>query len=210
MSTGQNPIKTLATLTLVCAAAMLAACGQEQAAAPPAETAQSKAAAPVPETDPIADAAEVMTEASYRRHVETLASDEFGGRAPASPGEDLTIAYLVDHFKGLGLEPANNGSYTQDVPLAWVEVVNQPDLVFSGGEGEDMVQPANIRSRASAASCSRLDDNIIAGFIGAFLSRILVSLVTGRRTYFNWNIGSFVVADLGSARASCRLRRSKR
>ena len=139
MSIGQNSIKTLATLTLVCAAAMLAACGQEQAAAPPADSAQSKAAAPVPETDPIADAAEVMTEASYRRHVETLASDEFGGRAPASPGEDLTIAYLVDHFKGLGLEPANNGSYTQDVPLAWVEVVNQPDLVFSGGEGEDMV-----------------------------------------------------------------------
>jgi hypothetical protein len=37
-----------------------------------------------------------MTEASYRRHIEILASDEFGGRAPGSPGEDLTLAYATD------------------------------------------------------------------------------------------------------------------
>ncbi len=57
-----------------------------------------------------------MTEAAYRRHIEILASDEFGGRAPASPGEELTVEYLVRTFENLGLEPANGDSYTQDVP----------------------------------------------------------------------------------------------
>jgi Zn-dependent M28 family amino/carboxypeptidase len=80
-----------------------------------------------------------MTEASYRRHIETLASDEFGGRAPGSPGEDLTIDYLVQNFENLGLESANGDSYIQDVPLAWVEVSNNPDLVISGDQGEDLV-----------------------------------------------------------------------
>ena len=47
--------------------------------------------------------------------------------------------YLVEHFRSIGLEPANGDSYTQDVPLAWVEAVNRPDLVFSGGEGDDLV-----------------------------------------------------------------------
>jgi Zn-dependent M28 family amino/carboxypeptidase len=48
------------------------------------------------------------------------------------------VDYLVQNFKNLGLEPANGDSYVQDVPLVWVEVINNPDLVFSGGEGEDL------------------------------------------------------------------------
>jgi hypothetical protein len=31
--------------------------------------------------------------------VQTLASDAFEGRAPGSPGEDKTIAYLIERFK---------------------------------------------------------------------------------------------------------------
>ncbi|HEY6620425.1 MAG TPA: M20/M25/M40 family metallo-hydrolase [Steroidobacteraceae bacterium] len=50
--------------------------------------------------------------------VKTLASDEFQGRAPGTPGEALTIAYLIDQFRLLGLEPAGDkGSWTQAVPL---------------------------------------------------------------------------------------------
>ena len=33
--------------------------------------------------------------------------------------------------------------------------------------------------------------------IGAFLGGFLFSLLTGRGTYFDWNIGSFVVAVRG-------------
>ncbi len=48
----------------------------------------------------------------------TLASDEFQGRAPGTPGEDKTIFYVVEQFKAAGLEPAGeNGGWTQTVPM---------------------------------------------------------------------------------------------
>lgn len=50
--------------------------------------------------------------------VQTLASDEFEGRAPGTAGEAKTIAYLTDTFRSLGLEPGGeNGGWTQAVPL---------------------------------------------------------------------------------------------
>ena len=107
-------------------AMLLAACGQdttpkqttESADTTQPEEAVAVSEAPAQASDPIAMGVEAMTEAEYRRHVETLASDEFGGRAPGSPGEELTVDYLVKHFENLGLEPGNGDSYTQDVPLA--------------------------------------------------------------------------------------------
>jgi Zn-dependent M28 family amino/carboxypeptidase len=48
----------------------------------------------------------------------SLASDEFEGRGPGTPGEGRTIAYLTEQFRQLGLEPGGpNGSWTQTVPL---------------------------------------------------------------------------------------------
>jgi Zn-dependent M28 family amino/carboxypeptidase len=47
-----------------------------------------------------------------------LASDEFEGRAPGTPGEEKTIPYLIEQFKAAGLEPAGeNGGWTQTVPM---------------------------------------------------------------------------------------------
>lgn len=55
--------------------------------------------------------------------VKTMASDEFEGRSPGSPGETKTVEYLTAQFKALGLEPAGDkGGYTQDVPLARFQV----------------------------------------------------------------------------------------
>ena len=48
----------------------------------------------------------------------TLASDAFQGRAPGTPGETKTVAYLVDQFRALGLQPGGeNGGWLQHVPL---------------------------------------------------------------------------------------------
>jgi Zn-dependent M28 family amino/carboxypeptidase len=48
----------------------------------------------------------------------TLASDEFEGRGPGTPGEAKTIAYLSQQFQSLGLEPAgDDGTFLQRVPL---------------------------------------------------------------------------------------------
>ena len=58
---------------------------------------------------------------SLLSEIEVLASDEFGGRAPGSPGEDLTIGYLTEQFAGLGLAPGNpDGTWVQTVPLVGI------------------------------------------------------------------------------------------
>jgi uncharacterized membrane protein YeaQ/YmgE (transglycosylase-associated protein family) len=41
-------------------------------------------------------------------------------------------------------------------------------------------------------------ENIIVGIIGALLGGFLFSPLTGRETYFDWNVGSFVVAVIGA------------
>ena len=51
-------------------------------------------------------------------HTKTLSSDEYAGRGPGTKGEELTVAYLVDQFKKIGLKPGNtDGTYIQKVPL---------------------------------------------------------------------------------------------
>ncbi|MBB5207298.1 M28 family peptidase [Chiayiivirga flava] len=51
-------------------------------------------------------------------HVRILASDAFEGRAPGTPGEEKTVAYLIEQFRKAGLEPGGtDGGWTQAVPL---------------------------------------------------------------------------------------------
>ena len=58
---------------------------------------------------------------SVLEHITALASDEFEGRAPGTHGEAVTIDYLQQQFKKLGLEPGNpDGTYVQAVPLVGV------------------------------------------------------------------------------------------
>src|SRR5215468_9654779 len=64
---------------------------------------------------PEIDTAAVMT------HTKVLSSDEFEGRAPGTKGEELTVNYLVDQFKKVGLKPGNtDGTYVQKVPLVGI------------------------------------------------------------------------------------------
>jgi Zn-dependent M28 family amino/carboxypeptidase len=68
--------------------------------------------------DRLKPALESVRADSMLEHIKTLASDEFEGRAPGSPGEEKTTAYLVDRLKAMGLQPGNpDGSYEQVVPL---------------------------------------------------------------------------------------------
>ncbi len=73
-----------------------------------------------------------LSGASILQRVKVLASDEFEGRAPASPGEEKTVAYLVDEFKKIGLAPGNpNGTYVQNVPM--IGITSQPTATFTAG-----------------------------------------------------------------------------
>ncbi len=72
------------------------------------------------------DAADLM------RLTTTLASDEFEGRAPGTPGEEKTVALLTARFQELGLAPGNpDGSYVQAVDL--VGFTAQPTASFAVG-----------------------------------------------------------------------------
>ncbi len=62
--------------------------------------------------------AETLRGEDVLAHIKVLASDAFEGRGPGTPGEDKTIAYLVDTFKAMGLKPGNpDGTFVQEVPL---------------------------------------------------------------------------------------------
>jgi Zn-dependent M28 family amino/carboxypeptidase len=52
------------------------------------------------------------------KHIKRLASDEFGGRGPLSAGETLTINYLAQAYKNIGLVGGVKGDFLQPVPMA--------------------------------------------------------------------------------------------
>lgn len=66
--------------------------------------------------------------------VERLASDEFQGRLPGTPGEELTINYLAEQFSRHGLSQAgSDGSYFQSVPLLGITSIPEGGLVVTRG-----------------------------------------------------------------------------
>lgn len=75
--------------------------------------------------------------------IAVLSSDEFGGRAPGSPGEDLTVTYLSRAFAEAGLEPGNpDGTYVQQVPLVGMTTTEMTASSEPGGAwrpGEEFV-----------------------------------------------------------------------
>ncbi len=67
-------------------------------------------------------------------HIKVLSSDAFEGRGPGTPGEDKTIAYLVDQYKQMGLAPGNpDGSYIQKVPLVGITSKTTTSFVTPSG-----------------------------------------------------------------------------
>jgi predicted small secreted protein len=79
-------------------------------------------------------AAVEISEATMDDVVRVLSSDEFEGRAPGTPGEEKTLAYLIERFEAAGLQPGNNGSWLQEVPLMEITGANHSALTISGGK----------------------------------------------------------------------------
>ena len=74
---------------------------------------------------------------ALREHIAILASDEFEGRPPAEPAEELTLDYLERAFAQAGLHPGApqaDGSmgWRQEVPLISATVTNEPRLFIAG------------------------------------------------------------------------------
>ena len=84
-----------------------------------------------------ADTAVTIDPERLSQTVKILASDEFEGRGPATPGETKTIEWLTKSFRDLGLEPAGErGSWTQAVPLVRTQI-GSPATMSIAIQGKD-------------------------------------------------------------------------
>jgi len=92
-------------------------------------------------------------------HVKVLSSDKFGGRAPSSEGEKLTLAYLTEQFKAIGFKPGNGDSFLQEVPLVSIEASSDMTLAIGGKNyqhGTDMVMGSSRISELEKLTNSEL------------------------------------------------------
>ena len=94
--------------------------------APIAALAACTSTGPGPDQAAIDTALGTISAPDLVEHIQVLASDEFEGRAPSSRGEELTVAYLAEQFESMGLQPGNDGSWYQDVPL--VSITADPSM----------------------------------------------------------------------------------
>ncbi len=100
------------------------------------------------------------------RHIKVLASDEFEGRAPGSKGEELSVKYIYEQFKALGLKPGNpNGTYTQEVPLAGITTAPTAAFEIKGQKTEMKFPDDYVASSARLQSSIKVNNSEIV-FVG--------------------------------------------
>jgi len=63
---------------------------------------------------------------------QTLSSDAYEGRAPTTPAEDKTVAYIIERFQKAGLKPGNKGRWTQDVPMVEITATDVQPFTVTG------------------------------------------------------------------------------
>ncbi len=89
----------------------------------------------------------VASAADIGRRIERLASDEFEGRAPGTPGGQAASQYIADEMKSAGLSPmGENGTYFQPVKLTESEV--QPTSSLTIHHGENTLMEADQSTNA--------------------------------------------------------------
>jgi Zn-dependent M28 family amino/carboxypeptidase len=99
-----------------------------------ASTAFTAAARPSCAAEPVFPAIEGR---AVLEHTKVLSSDAFEGRAPGTPGEERTVAYLTEQLQKIGLRPGNpDGTWVQRIALVGTTVQGAPPLVFGKGAAE--------------------------------------------------------------------------
>ncbi|MGI8705892.1 MAG: M28 family metallopeptidase [Sphingomicrobium sp.] len=86
-------------------------------------------------------------------HVQTLSSDAFEGRAPATQGEKMTVDYLVRELKAAGVQPGGEvidgqRQWTQRVPLLMSDFAAPPTIRMTlGGKQRSLTQGEEVSVR---------------------------------------------------------------
>jgi len=126
--------------------------------------------APAPTTSaprvPIGQLPSIDTDALLA-HVRKLSSDEFEGRAPGTKGEQLSVAYLADEFKKVGLKPGNtDGTYFQKVPLVGITPAPAPLVVSKGAQKQTLKWKDDVVAWTKhVAASARINDSELV-FVG--------------------------------------------
>ena len=133
-----NPLK-LASALLV-SSALLTSCVSENPASPTSDSTATASASDI------------------SRRIERLASDEFEGRAPSTPGGQAASQYIADEMAAAGLAPAGeNGTFFQPVQLTATTVL--PNSVMSIQDGTTQVLDGSTTENAVFWT-KRLDESV--------------------------------------------------
>jgi Zn-dependent M28 family amino/carboxypeptidase len=130
-----------------------------------------------------------QTAAELRTHVEYLASDELGGRLPASEGMEKAIKYVTDEATKLGL-----AMYTQDVNvrggtcqnvIAILEGVDTSQRIVIGAHLDHIGSSAGRRPAINNGA----DDNATGSAAVLALARVLSATKPPCTIEFHWYTG---------------------
>ena len=134
---------------------LLGACGRSDKAA---DAAPPQAAA----SEDVALAA--INEDNLRARIATLASDDFEGRAPATPGGAKTRAWLIEEMQRIGLEPGNGESYEQKTPLVELTVRKDASMLSVNGATLELGPQAVYWTKRVVEDVSFTDSDLV--FVG--------------------------------------------
>src|ERR1041385_8692820 len=112
-------------------------------------------------------ALEAITPDGLLAHIKVLASDEFEGRAPGTKGEELSVNYLADQFKKVGLTAGNtDGTYFQKVPLVGITPAPAPLVFKKGGQQQTLKWKDDVVAWTKHVAESATIDNSELVFVG--------------------------------------------
>lgn len=119
----------------------------------------------------LAHPSNAINEGRLFEYIEVLASDEFEGRMPGTSGGEKTENYLAGLWRSFGVQPANSGSFFQEVHLAGVRQVTASDAVFAGGNDKLVLENRKdvVFSSGRISEVGRLDDSEVV-FVGYGIS----------------------------------------
>ena len=117
----------------------------------------------LPVVDDFIDVYQGINTDDLKKHIKTLASDEFEGRLPTTVGEQKTLDYLVNEFKKLGYQPGNGDSYLQPVEL--IEMTADPDMTLTIGENDFIYKEGMMASTSQEQTKVELKNSEVV-FVG--------------------------------------------
>jgi Zn-dependent M28 family amino/carboxypeptidase len=105
---------------------------------------------------------------NIEKHIAELSSDKYLGRMPMSSTEGITVDYIAAQMKEIGLEPANEGSFFQEVPLLAVNSKISNTLDFDTSKGllkfDKLVDYVTFSRKMEAEQSLDQSELVFAGF----------------------------------------------